>query len=166
MEVRKLSGGKVVGTNPNRLQVPLYAGPPKIRVGAPGTVFGSVGLFVQINECSKLEFGMPEPTQVKVVFREIDSHVYLLIGPAREAGTDVYELKFEQGTKAPTIRGLKPLFDEATITLRTDLWYEGETEIVQDEDLGYAVAANWTDVSSRPRREAESEAAAGEQTES
>ncbi|MFZ5825528.1 MAG: hypothetical protein ACOY94_14605 [Bacillota bacterium] len=166
MEIRKLTGGKVIGTNPERLQIPLYADQPKVRVGSPGTLFGNVGLYVQINECSKLQFGVPEPTLVRVVFREIDSQVYLVITGARAPGPDVYELKFESGTtKAPTVRGLKLLFEEARVSLRTDLWYECETEIVEDEDLGFAVAANWTRVATRPRREAESdEAAAGQQS--
>lgn len=163
MEFKRLTGGKVIGTNPERLQVPLYADKPKIRVGAPGTLFGNVGLFVQLNECSKMAFGIPEPTLAKVVFRMIDSQIFLLIGCTTSPGPDVYELKFESGTKAPTIRGLKLLFDEAQIALRSDLWYESETEIVQDEDLGYAVAANWTDVTTRHRREGDSEVAAGEQ---
>lgn len=165
MEVKKLSGGKVVRTNPDRLPIPLRADDPKARVAAPGTLLGNVGFYVQLNECSKLEFGTPEPTLVKVLFREIDSQVYLVIGCAREPGTDVYALKFERDSKAPTIRGLKPLFEEALITLRPDLWYEGETEIVQDETLGYAVAVNWTGVTSRARQETDSEAAAGEQPE-
>lgn len=163
MEIRQLTGGKVVGTNPDRLQVPLYASDPKVRVGTPGTLIGNVGLYVQMSECSKLEFGVPEPTMVKVVFREIDSQVYLLLGCARTPGLDVYDLKFEQGNKAPTIRGLKPLFEEAKITLRTDLWYERETEIVHDEILGYAVAASWTSMTTRPRREGDTEVASTEQ---
>lgn len=165
MEMKRLTGGKVVGTNPERLQVPIYADKPKVRVGSPGSVFGNVGLYVQMSECSKLEFGTPEPTMAKVVFRQINSEVYLVIGCARAPGPDVYELKFEQGNKAPTIRGLKPLFEEARITLRTDLWYERETEIVHDEHLGYSVMASWTDVTTRPRREGENEVAAGEQPE-
>ncbi|MFZ5815787.1 MAG: hypothetical protein ACOY93_10860 [Bacillota bacterium] len=84
-------------------------------------------------------------------------------GCTKEEGPDVYELKFESTTRAPTIRGLKPLFEEARITLQDDLWYEGETEIVEDEDMGYAVALNWTNIATRPRREAESQAAAGRQ---
>ncbi|MFZ5826567.1 MAG: hypothetical protein ACOY94_19920 [Bacillota bacterium] len=162
VEIRKLAGGRVVGTNPDRLQIPLYADPPKVRVGTPGSLFGNVGLYVQISECSKLQFGVPEPTLARVVFREIDAEVYLVISPARAPGPDVYELKFQSsnGTKAPTVRGLKPLLEEAKIALRTHLWYECETEIVEDEDLGYAVAANWTNVATRPRREAEDDAAA------
>lgn len=156
VEIRKLTGGKVIGTNPDGLQIPLRADRPKVRVGSPGSLFGNVGLYVQMSECSKLQFGMPEPTMVKVVFREIESQVYLLLGCARAPGPDVYELKFEQSGKAPNIRGLKLLFQEAQIILRTDLWYERETEIVEDEILGYAVAANWTHVTTRPRREGES----------
>lgn len=163
VEFRKLTGGKMIGTNPDRLQLPLRADDPKMRVGTPGTLFGNVGLYVQMGECSKLETGVPEPTLAKVLIRETDSQLYLLIGCANAPGPDVYELKFDQGPKTPTIRGLKPLFEEAKITLRTDLWYESETEIVHDESLGYAVAANWTKVTTRPRREGDTEAAAGQQ---
>jgi hypothetical protein len=163
VEVRKLTGGKVVGVNPDRLQIPLYADAPKVRVGAPGTLFGNVGFFVQVNECSKRQFGIPEPTLVKVIFREIDTEVFLVIGIARAAGPDVYDLKFESGTKAPTVRGLKLLFEAAGIALRGDLWYEIETEIVEDEELGFAVAANWTHATTRPRTESEKDVAAGQQ---
>lgn len=69
----------------------------------------------------------------------------------------------ESTTKAPTIRGLKPLFEEAGIALRSDLWYEIETEIVEDEQLGFAVAANWTQAVTRPRPEVEKDVAAGQQ---
>lgn len=165
MEIKRLTGGTVIGTNPDRLQIPLRAEKPKIRVGTPGNLFGNVGLYVQVCECSKRQFGVPEPTMVRVVFRDVDSQVYLLLGCARAPGPDVYELRFEQGTKAPNIRGLKPLFEEAQISLRTDLWYECETEIVHDEDLGYAVAASWTHVTTRPRRESESEAQIETETE-
>lgn len=165
MEIKRLTGGKVVGTNPNRLQIPLYADPPKIRVGTPGTMTGNVGMAVQLGECSKLQFGLPEPAMVKVLIREIDGQVYLLVGCAREAGPDVYALKYDAGSKAPIVRGLKPLFDEARIKLRTDLWYESESQIVHDESLGYAVAVNWTGISTRPRREAQEETAAAEQPE-
>lgn len=165
MEIKKLSGGKVVGTKPDRLQLPLRADDPKARVGAPGTVFGNVGFYVQINECAKLESGTPEPTLVKVVFLEVDSQFYLVFSPAKAPGPDVYEMKFEQGSKSPTIRGLKALFDDAGVTLRTDIWYEGQTEIVQNETLGHAVAVNWTNIATRPRREGDSEAAAGQQSE-
>jgi len=180
MEIRKLAGGQVIGANPDRLKFPLYGKDPMFRTGSPGTILGNVGSYVQLSECAKLQSGIPEPTLVKVVFRVIDQETYLLVSPANQTGPDIYPLKFEIGSKAPTIRGLKPLFEEAKITLRPDLWYEGETEVVHDQDLGYAVALNWTQVSTRPRKtagdgaeaesaeeefepEVEAESAAGEQ---
>lgn len=95
MEFRKLKGGKVIGINPDQLQIPLYADDPKMKVGTPGTIFGNVGLFVQMNECSKRQFGIPEPTLVKVIFRQIGTEVFLVMGIARSTGADVYEIKWE-----------------------------------------------------------------------
>lgn len=163
MAIRKLTGGKVIGVDQDELQVPLYADDPKMKVGTPGTIVGNVGLFVQMNDCSKRQFGLPEPTHAKVIFRQIGTEVYLVMGVARSTGPDVYEIKWESTTKAPTIRGLKRLFEQAGITLRSDLWYEIETEIVEDEQLGFAVAASWTQAVTRPRPEAEKDVAAGQQ---
>ncbi len=162
MEIRELTEGRIIGIDPERLQLPLYADPPRIRVGAPGTIVGNVGLYVMLTDVFKRQTGKTEPTLATVVFREVNKEIFLLVAPAEVSGPNVYELKFESNTKAPTIRGLKPLFEAAKIILRDDVWYDLKTEMVRDAQLGYAVAGNWTEADAW-QPVTDREAAAGQQ---
>lgn len=163
MEIEKLTGGTLIGVKPDRIEVPIYGDKPRLRVGSPGTIFGNVGVGAQFSFCAKVELQTPETGYVKVVFRNIGEKLYLLMAPAKAAGPDVYEWKYESKSPAPTIRMLKPLFEEMQITLRPDVWYVMETKVVQDEAVGMAVAGIWTDAEVAPRRERDKDVAAGEQ---
>jgi hypothetical protein len=149
----------MIGVNPERLPTPLYGDDAKLRVGSPGTLLGNVATYVMLNECFRRQYGKVEPVLARVMIREIDGQVYLVVAPAEKEGKDVYPIKFDSSTKAPTVRGLKLLFAEAAISLRSELWYEMPAEIVQDEMVGWAVAGNWTTATTRPRPEAEAAAA-------
>jgi len=163
MRIRRLAGGTLIGTDPNRLPLPLYAKEPTVRVGSPGTLQGTVGTYVLLSECARRQTGLPEPTLVKVLFRETGGAVYLLLAPATAPGPDIYPLKFATGTRAPVVRKLKPLFEAAKIALRPDLWYAGPAELVQDETLGYVVAIDWSAIETSPRQTLTAESAAGNQ---
>lgn len=60
--------------------------------------------------------------------------VYILLAPVKEDGDDVYTLRFpKNASNAPAVSRLKPLFEEAGITLRPDVWYDLESTLVEDE---------------------------------
>jgi len=152
MEIKKLVGGKAIRVSPDRIQLPLYGDKPGIRAGSPGTISGNTAMGVQLSEAAKLKFGLGQPTKVEVIIREIDGVVYLIISPAKEDAKDVYPLAFaRKAAGAPVIRKLKPLFEEAGIDLRRDVWYEMSTEVVNDEEAGYSVAGAWTKAVTVPR---------------
>lgn len=162
MTIEKLTGGTVIGVDPNRLALPLYGDKPGFRVGTPGTIFGNVGMGAQFAFCARAELQTPEAMYAKVVFRHIGEKLYLLVAPAKTSGADVYELKYDSKSPAPIIRQLKALFEEAKITLRPDIWYVMETKVVQDEMVGMAVAGIWTDAQLTDRGERRKDVAAGQ----
>ncbi|HYF94529.1 MAG TPA: hypothetical protein VD969_20110 [Symbiobacteriaceae bacterium] len=167
--MRKLTGGKIHTVNPERVQFPLYGDLPKIRVGAPGTLFGNAAVGVQIMECGKQQLSMPETNWVKIVFREVTAEFLLVISAVKPPSDtkvrepDTYPVKYHHEVKAPTIRGLKLLFESARIELRDDVWYEMPTEIGEDDTFGKVVFANWTKAVIKPKSEGEGEAAASKQ---
>lgn len=163
MEIVKLTGGTLIGVKPDRAELPIYADKPRIRVGAPGTIFANAGMAAQFAFCTRTQLQVPETAYAKVVFKEVGEKLYFLVAPAKEPGADVYELKYGSKSRAPIIRMLKPLFEEMTITLRPDTWYDMESKIVQDDTVGMAVAGIWTDAVLNPRVQREKEVAAGEQ---
>jgi hypothetical protein len=165
MEIKKLGQGKTIGVDQERLMYPKYADSPRLRAGTPASVVGNVAMGLQMAECSKLRLGNPVPTLVKVVFREIEGVLYLLLIPVNEAGPDVYDLKYTNKSKVPVVRGLKLLFEKAKITLRGDLWYDMSSELVEDQEHGLAVGGQWTNVVTSPRGEEEKDVAAAEMTE-
>jgi len=168
MVVRNLKGTRTIVVNPERIQFPLYGDAPHWRVGSPGTILGNVASGVQIVEASKKRLGTPDPTWVKVTFREVGGEYYLLVSPwpapadPAKREPDTYPLKYNSRAKAPIIRGLKALFEATKMQLRADMWYEMESEPAEDEG-GAAVCANWTKATTSPRTESSDEAAAGQQ---
>jgi hypothetical protein len=162
MEIKKLGQGKTIGVNQERLKYPKYADSARLRAGTPGTILGNVAMGRQVAECAKLRLGNPAPGMVKVVFREVEGVLYLLVVPATETGPDVYDLKYEGKSKTPVVRGLKLLFEEAKIKLRGDLWYDMASELVDDQEHGIAVGGKWTSMVTSPRGENEKDVAAAE----
>jgi hypothetical protein len=165
MEIEKLTGGTVIGVKPDRTEMPIYGDKARIRVGSPGTVFANVAMDAQFGICTRTELKVPETAYATVVFRQVGDKLYLIIAPAKGPGTNVYEVKYEGKSRALVIRMLKPLFEEMKITLRPDIWYDMPAKIVQDENLGMAVACVWTDAERNKRGEREKDVAAGEQPE-
>lgn len=162
--MEKLTGGKIIGVDPNRPHVSIYADPARVRVGAPAAIYGNVALGALIDECSRLREGIPKPAYAKAVFREVGGKLHLLLAPEKEAGPDVYEIKWDSRYSVPVVRGLKLLFEAAKLNLQADLWYDMAPRMVEDEGLGVVLACCWTDSTTQPRLETEREVAAGSQT--
>ena len=162
MEMKRLTGGKMIGVNPQDTSLPLYGEEAKWRIEAPGTVQGNAASHVHLVELSKRLLGFPEPTLVKVMVRDLGTAVYLLMAPVKEEGPDVYELKnaVTRG-KQPVVRKLKRLFKEAKLSLRGDAYYEVKVEVAEDEVLGPCLAGNWTDAVLRIPQSKSDDVAAG-----
>lgn len=164
MNVRTLKAGRTIRANPDRLRLPPQADKPKVRLEEPGTLSGNVGFYAQVVECSKADIGQPEPALAEVLIQEVDGEIYFTITPVTAPGDDVYEFKFESETRAPVIRGLKPLLQEAQIALIKATVYDMETEIVQNEEGRYSVVASWTAAKAVPRPDKTRDVAAGSQS--
>lgn len=152
MEIRKLVGGKTIGVKTDRLPTNMYADDPAVRFRGPGTWHGNAGASVLFSEAARKQVGEPKPAEAKVVIREVGGEVYILVAfPPRTAKAenapkdlDIYRVGYTYKTKAPIIRGLKRLLKDAGVSILPDLWYIMTPELVQDDQLGYAVACNWT----------------------
>jgi hypothetical protein len=160
MEIRKFTGGKIIGTKSDRLQFPLYADDPSARFQAPGTLSGNVGLGVLMSEASKRQTGEPKPLEAKVVLREQGAELHLMIsfppratkaeGAQSTKDPDIHPIYYTGNARAPVIRGLKRLFADAGVAIMRDLWYIMVPELVADDQLGYSVACNWTKARTEP----------------
>jgi hypothetical protein len=160
MKIKELSGGKTIGVAPEQAAMPLRGNAPRLRAGHPGTIEGNVNMAKQFAQCAKLQIGAPEALLAKVIFREIDGVMHLVVVPVKETGPDVYEVKYEGGkTKVPVIRLLRPLFASAQVAMRTDVWYDMPSEIVKDSEHGYGVSGVWTNAVITPRADSERDAA-------
>ncbi|HYF93928.1 MAG TPA: hypothetical protein VD969_17070 [Symbiobacteriaceae bacterium] len=168
MEVRNFKGAKVISVDPERIQLPLYGDAPQWRIGSPGTLLGNVATGVQLAETSKKRIATPDPTWVKVTFRDVSGQYFLTVAAVappenpKQKEPDTYPLKFASRAKAPAIRGLKALFEASRIELRPDVWYEMDTEIAEDEG-GAFVCGCWTTATITPRIESQEDAAAAKQ---
>ncbi len=162
MHVEKFRGGKIRTVDRNRMSLPPQANPPRWRLGTPGNLDANTGSYLQFCHCAKVEEGVPEPVLAKFLLYELSGKVYLVqavvseqeeqqfLNPAVET-PDIYELKFENGTRRPVVRGLRDLLESNGATLREDRWYIMETRIVEIEGLGHCVVGNFTDAATEPR---------------
>jgi hypothetical protein len=152
VEIKQLKGGVVFA--------PQTAEAPKkgMRLGTPGTLFCDENTGALLTEVAKERFGIPVVTHVRVIFREVEGTIYLVVapawveGPAEEAAKlpgEIYPLR--NAPKHPTVYKLAPLVEALKQPLRRDFWYVMESQVVNDEQLGLSVAGNWTHATLEPR---------------
>lgn len=154
MSEEVLSGGRMIGVNPNRLKLGPNAQDPKWRMEVPGTLEGNVATFAQLDEVFRKAHNRVEPTLVKIKVRALETGTYIVVAPVPakiEGDEDIYEIKHGNHTDSPRITGLKPLLAEAQIPLRADVYYEMTPKVMRDAELGQAVVLNWTTATTVPR---------------
>lgn len=154
MSGRNLKGAKVIGVSPEVAQLPKYGDRPGWRAEKPGTVRGNTGAGVQLKEASKSLLHNPDPTWVKVQFRDLSDEKLLTMAPVNPPADpakpplDTYRVFWNEGSFI--VRGLKPLAEAAHVVLRPDVTYELTTEIGEDE-AGAVVWGSWTKATLVPR---------------
>lgn len=159
MGIEEYRGGKRIERD--RSDSPLSAGlgPAKGRLSRPGNLDGNVALGLCVNAMARKEHGLPSVSQVRIIFKEYATGLYLLIIPLKRQNEEPSEAKADDPNtydwklhkKCPRVTGLGPLFDENGIPLREDQWYWCNVRLIQDDVEGHAVALNWTQAEVEPR---------------
>lgn len=140
----RLDGGTLVRRDPNRGPGSPYQEPPFVRLMDPLDLYVSTAALTMVKEASSRALGSPDTPWVEVAVREIDGVKYILIAPTTE-GNPVREPIAYRGSGGPAmVRTADDVLMAAGITTVAGATYRMDVALLEDTDLKWVLACNWT----------------------
>lgn len=140
----KLTGGALVRRDPNRLPVPPQAESPFIRLEDPLDLYLSTGCMALFQRASALVHGTPDSAYAEVAVRDVAGQKYLLIAPTTEDNPRKADLRRRADQGGARIRTADDVLKNGGVVGAPGVAYKMDAHLVQDSELQWVVAANWT----------------------
>ncbi len=161
----KLSGGGLVRRDSERPAISPYAEKPFIRLFDPLDLYASSGCLALLRRASVLDLQNPDTAWAEVAVREVDGNKYILIAPASADNPRREELTVRPDQGGAFLRTADDVLLAGGVAAVPGISYRMDAFLVEDDELKWVVAANWTQAKREARGSRSATAAAAPEDE-
>ena len=140
----RLSGGALVRRDSERPAASPYGEKPFIRLFDPLDLYTSSGCLGLLLRAAVLVLQNPDTAFAEVAVREVEGNKYILLAPASADNPRREELGMRPDQGGALLRTADDVLLAGGVAAVPGVSYRMDAFLVEDEELGWVVAGNWT----------------------